>query len=545
MSAGIDSLITDRDINILRSKCLLVRDYHTIDGIHSPLNPSCWAELLFNEEVPDEDSLFILDGVYNGFRVVDLATTIPIYDCENYKSCYADYNYNKMNNVLLSELSSGKISYAKSKPLQIHALGAVPKPNGSVRHITDCSMPAKKSVNNFMKDTFSKFSFNTLDDIITKVKPGSFMATIDLQEAYRSVPIHPENRKHFGLNWDFGNGSTYLTDNFLCFGSKCSAFIFNRLTDSVARFMGKHGFCCYNYLDDFIVIGSSYEETCHAQRFLIATLRKLGFYISWRKITSPTQYCRFLGIDIDSVNQRLLLPPDKNSKFHKELDFWSGKKYATKLQMQRLCGTLNYCCKVIRGGRVYMFHMIQLLKLFKDARRITLPKAFHDDIKWWSTFATLFNGYADFFNPVTNTMEIVSDACLDGLAAICDGDFYQAKVLPCDDAAIHYEIISTHAYQVYVPKEHAANINVLELIAILLALLRWEHKLQNCRVIAYCDNLQVCYNLAKDKTINALSIECLRNVFWLCVRNNIYISPVYIPSIYNIDADYLSRSIYF
>ena len=108
-----------------------------------------------------------------------------------------------------------------------------------------------------------------------------------------------------------------------------------------------------------------------------------------------------------------------------------------------------------------------------------------------------------------------------------------------------YMLMLSNAYNVFVPIEHAANINVLELIAILLALWRWEYKLENCRIMAYCDNLQVCFNLAKDKTINSLANECLRNIFWLCVRRNVYISPVYIPSIYNVDADYLSRSVNF
>ena len=530
---------------MLSHKCLAAKDYHHIEGIYSPLRPKEWHKMLFSGELPDFDALFILDGVLNGFKVTDPEALIPIYDCQNYKSCFAMDYASKLNNILLTELETGKVSISSSKPTQIHSLGAIPKPNGSVRHITDCSMPDKRSVNNFMKKTFSSFSFDTIDDVVTKVKPGDFMATIDLQDAYRSVPIHPDDRTHFGLRWDFGFGPTYLTDNFLCFGSKCSAFIFNRLTDAVTRFMRRSGYTCFNYLDDFIIIASSYSDATLAQNVLISTLRKLGFYISWRKLTSPTQHCRFLGIDINSIEQRLILPPDKVKKFHDELKFWRYKKSSTKYQMQRLCGILNFCCKVIRGGRIYMFHMIQLLKLFANRNLIILPATFHDDIAWWSTFAESFNGYADYFDPVQNSVELYTDACLYGLAAICQNDFYQARLCACDSDDIYYQSVSDNAYVVFVPKEHVANINVLELVAILLALIRWEPILDNCRVMAYCDNLQVCFNLAKDKTKNALSNHCLRNIFWLCVRNNIYISPVYIPSCFNVDADYLSRSINF
>ena len=509
--------------------------------MYSQLRPHNWATLLKTKNGWDFDSLFILDGVFNGFKVLDPSSSIKIYDCKNYKSCFREGNYEKMCAILTDELHSGKLSVTSEKPYQIHSLGAIPKPSGSVRHITDCSRPTFDSVNKYMKSTCSTFSFNTLDDIIKDVKPGSYMATVDLQNAYRSVPIAPADRMHFGLRWDFGSGPVYMTDNFLCFGSRCSAFIFNRLTDAVARYMGRLGYSCYNYLDDFIVIADSFERACQAQNALIKTLRSLGFYISWAKLSSPSQCCRFLGIDINSVTQQLILPSDKVEKLHAELTFWLSRRTATKYQMQRLCGILNFCCKVVRGGRVFMFHMIQMLKLFNNKRRIELPDSFFDDIQWWSAFAEEFNGYADFFDVLNNYVEIYTDACLYGLAAVCGNDFYQAKVYTTEENLIKYHATSPYAYDIYVPIAHAANINVLELIAVLLALKRWCEYLKNCRVILYCDNLQVCYNLAKDKTRNALSNACLKDIFWLCVSRNIYISPAYIPSENNTTADYLSR----
>ena len=66
----------------------------------------------------------------------------------------------------------------------------------------------KSSVNNFMKYTFSSYSFNTIDDIIKGVSPGSFMATVDLQDAYRSVPIYPIDRTYFGLCFVLGRSSS-------------------------------------------------------------------------------------------------------------------------------------------------------------------------------------------------------------------------------------------------------------------------------------------------------------------------------------------------
>ena len=54
-------------------------------------------------------------------------------------------------------------------------------------------------MNNYMKAIFSRFSFNTIDDVVLDINSFSYMSTVDLQNAYRSVPIHPEDREHFGL----------------------------------------------------------------------------------------------------------------------------------------------------------------------------------------------------------------------------------------------------------------------------------------------------------------------------------------------------------
>ena len=240
-------MLTDKCLDSLSRKCYNTFDYHFIDGVYSPLKPKAWHDLLFFDNKLDFDALYLLDGVYNGFKVIDPMVNIPLYDCKNYNSCFEGENAWKMDNVINRELSEGKFSIATGKPDQIHALGAVPKPNGSVRHITDCSRPKNISVNNYMHQTFSSFAFNTIDTVIQEVTPKSYMATVDLQDAYRSVPIYAGDRKHFGLCWNIEGSPTYLTDNFLCFGSRCSAFIFNRLTDAVSRYMSKNGFICFNY----------------------------------------------------------------------------------------------------------------------------------------------------------------------------------------------------------------------------------------------------------------------------------------------------------
>ena len=92
--------------------------------------------------------------------------------------------------------------------------------------------------------TLEKLHFSTVDDAVKLVKPGFYMAKVDLRSAYRSVNIHPSNYEATGLKWKFKGDSdyTYMFDTRLPFGSRLALSIFHRLTQSVKRMMAARGF---------------------------------------------------------------------------------------------------------------------------------------------------------------------------------------------------------------------------------------------------------------------------------------------------------------
>ena len=105
----------------------------------------------------DRNAHYVLEGVYHGFRVLDAGDSIPTYSVQNYSLYFAAKAYSKVTETLIDEISSGKLGFTSTQPTQMHALGAIPKPNGSYRIITDCSKPDKISVNNYMKEVFFHF----------------------------------------------------------------------------------------------------------------------------------------------------------------------------------------------------------------------------------------------------------------------------------------------------------------------------------------------------------------------------------------------------
>ena len=59
----------------------------------------------------------------------------------------------------------------------------MPKDNGKIRLLHDCSQPLETTVNDYA--TLNKRSFASVDTAVSVVTGGSYMAKIDLKSVYR------------------------------------------------------------------------------------------------------------------------------------------------------------------------------------------------------------------------------------------------------------------------------------------------------------------------------------------------------------------------
>lgn len=175
---------------------------------------------------------------------------VDSYLVPNYWSCCNGDAEEKLDSLIECEIHEGKLSIASELPECIHAMGAIRKSTGKYRPITDCSCPAGVSINNHMCDILSEFSFIRLEDILPSIEYGSFLSVLDLQAAYRSVAIHPSDRKYFGLAWHDKEGNPIiLQDNFLSFGICTAPAIFNSITDSITHMLKEDTINCWKYLE--------------------------------------------------------------------------------------------------------------------------------------------------------------------------------------------------------------------------------------------------------------------------------------------------------
>lgn len=66
------------------------------------------------------------------------------------------------------------------------------------------------------------------------------LAKVDIKNAYRMVPVHPEDRSLLGMIWD---GALYV-DASLPFGLRLAPKIFNTLADTLEWILKQEGVSC-------------------------------------------------------------------------------------------------------------------------------------------------------------------------------------------------------------------------------------------------------------------------------------------------------------
>ena len=153
---------------------------------------------------------WILRGLLEGFRigfnyelqVVKLAKRNMVSTYEH-PSVAADY----LEKECSEDRVMGPFSLEFSRLHQIHIsrFGIIPKKSqpGRWRLIVDLSAPDGASVNDGIVPSLCSLSYTSVDDAAVEVLQlgkGALLAKLDIQHAYRIVPVHPDDRHLLGMS---------------------------------------------------------------------------------------------------------------------------------------------------------------------------------------------------------------------------------------------------------------------------------------------------------------------------------------------------------
>ena len=167
-----------------------------------------------------------------------LPTVFPIFDISVRNLQSAFQLPQVIDTKIHKELVLGRIlgPYPIVPPLpnyRISPLGVVPKKvPGEFRVIHHLSYPQGASINDAIPREFSSVTYSSIQDAITMTKSSSatvYMAKLDVESAFRILPIAPTDRPLLGFRW---RGLFYM-DAVLPMGCSSSCAIFEAFSDAL------------------------------------------------------------------------------------------------------------------------------------------------------------------------------------------------------------------------------------------------------------------------------------------------------------------------
>ena len=223
-----------------------------------------------------------------------------------------------------------------------------------------------------------------------------------------------------------------MKDNRLCMGLASSPYVFSKLSDFIVCCAVREGVTkVVNYLDDYCIISPTAAEGCQHQATVIAILRRIGFFVSFKKLRAPNTTVRFLGIDIYSVALEMRLPEDKLAKLMLTLDSMKGRSKTTRRELERLGGILAHCSKVVRGGRTFCRRIYDAINSIREPHhKVRLAAGLREDVDWWCGFAACFNGKAKILGCFAAHISTYSNASNFGYGAMHGGTGWQVPSVP-------------------------------------------------------------------------------------------------------------------
>ena len=174
----------------------------------------------------------------------------------------------------------------------LHRLFVVQKDSGSWRPIIDLS-----TLNTFIVS--QRFHMETPQSVLRSIRQGDCMISLDLQDAYLQVPIHPESRRYLR----FTMGGVPYQFRVLCFGLTTAPQVFTRLMAPISAILHRYGIKMLRYLDDWLILAESRDTCIQARDRLLHLCEELGLQVNHEKSSLvPSQTMTYLGMQILSVS---------------------------------------------------------------------------------------------------------------------------------------------------------------------------------------------------------------------------------------------------
>ena len=400
----------------------------------------------------------------------------------------------------------------------ISPLSTRPKGDSEERRvILDLSFPIGRSVNDgIQKDDYlgfqAKLTFPSVDDFALRIYTlgkDCFMFKVDLSRYFRQLPLDPGDYSLIGYIID---GEFYF-DKVLPMGLRSAPYVAQRVTNAISYIHRQLQYFLLNYVDDFVGAELSHR-VWGAYRALTTLLNDLRVDISQEKLIPPTNRLEFLGITFDSTTMTMEISQQKMADIKTELDTWLLKNSACRKEVESLLGKLQFLAKCIKAGRTFLARLIQWIRGMDRSHRYGIPLEARKDIAWWGRCAEQFNGISLIWlhtEPETDAV-IATDACLTGFGGTFNDQYFRGR---------------------FPPELKNKNIALLEILAVMVALKIWGHKLTGKYFWIHIDNEAVASVLNSGASRDKALQDILREIALIAAKHQFVLKARHIAGVNN------------
>jgi len=357
------------------------------------------------------------------------------------------------------------------------------------------------------------------------VRPGAFIASVDLKDAFFSVPIHKQDQNLLKFLY---KGQLY---KFTCLpnGYRDAPRCFTKLLKPVFATLRELGYLSVIYIDDSFLTGDTYEECLENVKATIKLLVDLGFTINLKKSSLiPSHSIVFLGYIINSLDMTISLTTEKKEKLFLLAASLLDSNPHTIREVAKFLGFISASHLAVPFSKLHYRSLeqekIRSLKCNKGNYDCLMFISDHSkkEILWWKENILHAEHHIHHIPPIDQT--IYTDASYLGWGA------YDPN-LP-----------NSSPIQGRWTEEHAdKHINELEMFATKYAILSLASPSTN-HIRVMSDNTTCISYINKMGGSKSHSCNAVASDIWkFCIENHMWVSAAHIPGKHNIIADKASR----
>ena len=416
-----------------------------------------------------------------------------------------------VQNEIQSLLLKGVLRESYSEPGEfVSTIFLRPKNDGSFRMILNL-----KQFNESVE--YHHFKMDTLDTVTKMIKPGCFMASVDLKDAYYTVPIHSNHQKY--LKFMF-NGTLY---QYTCLpnGLSSAPRIFTKLLKPVYSTLHNKGHLSSGYIDDSYLQGDTVEECQKNITDPACLFSRLGFYIHPTKsVLTPSHTLTFLGFILNSLEMTVSPTQEKIQKTTGACSDLLNMVNPPIFEVAKVIGILVSNFPGVELGPLH-YRALEHDKTSALAANagnyeasLHLSKTSVEELQWWVSHIPHAKRHISRGLP---SVIIQSDASKKGWGAVFEGQEIGGR---------------------WIASEASRHINILELEAAFFAFKSFGDKITGTHIQLHLDNTTAVAYINNMGGSKSLELNCLALKIWdWSIQRDNWISAVHLAGKLNVRAD--------